>query len=395
MYAYTLYLAGQRDCKSGPFTAPAFQSLAGPHPHVQFPRKLSLFLMISCPSHWAEMQVCPWLALAGLGQRNPALPSASPQVLWSARTPGGLQGSCHLLGVSGKFWHPDSVISPLHLPKICVFSACLHSDRSTSLWSWASPAVSFPPPLPLLHPTHRAAPAGQDWTSSICHRKRNLQRTNLPDQPLNTQVPNPCPLEKPLSLWQATLCSSQEQGREGLVKHLWPKGILWKKGQAGGTVTMCCLGSHLWDSQQLCVCSCEMQHTHSIWLFLTVTSVCQRSSLGTKPVPRAQRSARRVGSDQCQELLPGQVSPSASPAASSVCWDGSCCTWIKTSGFWGREQLLHSAVTGIHESHLSKWFCPQHSRHQRCEKQLQELELLYSLIWENVVKKIQTCFLQP
>lgn len=275
-----------------------------------------------------------------------------------------------------------------HFPLILGFSCCLLS--------------SSPPTAP------------SHTRGSSCWSRLNLQHLPQKEEPSKNK-PSRSASEhtgpKSLSLGKATLpVTRQQQWEKGLSNTCEQKGILRKKGQAGGTVTMCCLGSHLWDSQQLCVCSCDMQHTHSnpaLIVFDRVTSVCQRSSLGTKPVPRAQRSASRVGSDQCQELLPGQVSPSASPAASSACWDGSCCTWVKTFGVWGEGSVFAQCCDN--SSCILQWqeymraTCPNGFAHNTLDTRdvrsncrhwsfyIHWFEKTYPSL---IVKKTQTCFLQ-
>lgn len=381
-------------CQVRPLYSTAFQSHAVPHPHVQFPKKLSPFLMISCLSQWAEVQVCLWLALAGLGQRNPALPSASPQVLWSAQTPGGAAG---VLPNPEGFWKVltpwlSILFSPFHLPKNCVFSACLHSDRTTSLWSWASPAVSFPPPLPLLHPTHGAAPAGQDWTSSICHRKKTFkeQTFQISLWTHRSQIPVPGKSHSP--------CDKAAAVREGLVKHLWAKGDFKEKRPGWRD----CHHVLPWlTSVGLSAALCLLMWYAAHSLKSSTDCFWQSDQRLPKELPGNKASAQ--GTEECQQGGVRSMPRAAAWTSLTLCL--SCCQlcllgwellhlsknfWCLGGGIsvcpvlW--QQLLHSAVTGIHESHLSKWFCPQHSWHQRCEKQLQALELLYSLIWENVPK---------
>lgn len=164
-----------------PLTAYAFQCRVVLHQDFQFPRKFSL-----C---FDDFQSFPMSRGVGLPPASPSLTSWGTVTL---RFP-----SASLL----------ASLTALTLPLTALgFSFHL--------------LYSSPPPVSS-HTTHwprealcfLTAPAFQEWTFKISHRMMNLQRMNLQDQPLKymgRQGLNPCPLEKPLHLWQATICSSQE-----------------------------------------------------------------------------------------------------------------------------------------------------------------------------------------
>lgn len=196
----------------------AFQCLA-----VQFPKKLSLLFGAFLSFLVSRGAGLPLASLLLGWKRNPALPFSFIPVFMECTDPGG---PAELLPSPGGSWKDLtpwlSHFFPFHLPNpvsfvhLSAFRLRLAEPRSTFPWAWASP--------PFLLPSHCSIPhTGKHFVSSLLLLVKNeppapvTARGTFREQTLemslsNTgrQVPNPCPWRSH-SLWQATLCSSQEQ----------------------------------------------------------------------------------------------------------------------------------------------------------------------------------------
>lgn len=330
----------------------------------------------------AEVQGCPWFLSCWAGRRTLPFPSASLQALWSAQTQGWLQGSVIFWGLLERSNTLVLSFFPLPLAKtqclFCMFAfrLWLAEPRSTSLWSWASPAVSFPPPLPLLHPTHREhsvssllllvqnePPASATARGTFKEQTFEISLPNTHAGRSQTSVPwrshSPCPSH---SLQQPGALST------GLVKHLWTKEDFKEKRPGWRN----CHHVLPWLTspgltQQLYVCSCEMQHTHSIhhWLILTEwpVSVCQRNSFsgnkasgpGAASCPEHRWAPGGWDQVPAKSCCPEQV-PITCPACcqAPIAAVGAAALELKLLVFGGFVQccdpwqkLLHFAVTGM------------------------------------------------
>lgn len=94
---------------------------------ANLPRSCLSFLMISCPSQWAEVQGSPWFPSCWAGEEDPCTSLQLLQALWSALSPGVAAG---LLPSPGGSWEDLTPrlrdFFPFYLPKWMF--ACLHSD---------------------------------------------------------------------------------------------------------------------------------------------------------------------------------------------------------------------------------------------------------------------------
>lgn len=237
-------------------------SLAVLHPHVQFLRKFSLIFddFLSFPVSRGG-----GLPLPGLGKRSPALPfSFTPGFMECADPSGGCRGPDISWGLLGRSNTPTQSFFPFHLPKNSVFFACCHSDCG---WQSPDPLPSDPGLLLLsafLLPSHCSIPhtGEHSFSSLLLLARMNLQHLPQKEETLKNKpsrsASQTCRQAGPksLSLGKATLPvtshslqqpAAESTGDKGL-SNTFEQRILMKEVQAGGTATMSCLGSHLWDS---------------------------------------------------------------------------------------------------------------------------------------------------
>lgn len=235
-------LSQQGGCKPGPSHSLCLSMLCCPSSGFPISQEvLSHFLM--SPFQWAEVQGYPSFPLTHrLWNSNSVLPfSFTPGFINCTDPRGGCQGSCHLPGGSWKDLKPQ----PSHLfSSTCQQSqSFLHvSTQTLTALGFSFCLLSSPPPCRSI-PHHLLTQGSTRLPHCSCFSMRNLQDEPQKDKPsknepsrLATQThrqvgPESLSLEKPLCLWQATLCSSLEQWAKKNLSNTTEEKLFVRKSQ--------------------------------------------------------------------------------------------------------------------------------------------------------------------